>query len=217
MNKLQIFNLFLQNIVNWLVMLIEGTIFVEFWLKSSNFEPIVNRLWFFRLGRIGQWHKDAIFVQVHLFIVLLLVICIRLQNTNFLPEQLICPRFWKKLFRKATNDFQQKRKNSGRKHINWSGTGLSQKDPRFLSWLLLSNANLPRLILSSWSVICLLRSFFQNWYLINEWTNSKHLNSKILTKQVTKKLHKFKLCSVQLPHNFALHSAQQSVVLCLKG
>ena len=33
--------------------------YVKFWLKGSNFEPIVSNLWFSRLGRTNQWYNDA--------------------------------------------------------------------------------------------------------------------------------------------------------------
>ena len=62
---------------------------------------------------------------------------------------------------KATKDNQQNHK-IGKKDNYTPGTGLSQQSHDFYSWLLSSKTIIRRLILSSWSVICPVRSLSQS-------------------------------------------------------
>ena len=52
--KVELFNVFLHNIVNWLRVLIKKVNFVKLLLKRSNFEPIVNKLRFSHQERTDQ-------------------------------------------------------------------------------------------------------------------------------------------------------------------
>ena len=86
----------------------------------------------------------------------------------------------------------------------------------FLSWLLSSKIILPRLIMSTSLVISFGRSLSQKWiskkrieslqkiYFQRNWQYISHY-----------KLYNIKCFIIQLPNNFALRSAEWSVVLCL--
>ena len=63
MNKLKIFNLFFHNILKWMQVLIKKTKVDKFWLKGSNFEEIVNKIWLYRLGWTDQRYRDTIFCK----------------------------------------------------------------------------------------------------------------------------------------------------------
>ena len=67
--------------------------FVEFWLKRSNFVAIVNELVRARLGRSEQRHKNSIFVEKSLFIVLVRLKCAQLHYTKMPLKQSFRQKF----------------------------------------------------------------------------------------------------------------------------
>ena len=57
-------------------------------MKCSFFKPIIIKLWLADLVLTDEWYKEAIFVAINFFMVLVMVKCNQLQYTNFPPEQL---------------------------------------------------------------------------------------------------------------------------------
>ena len=68
-------------------MLIKKVDFVKSYLKGSNLEPFVTRLWFSRLGRFDQRYKDAVFVEKYLFIALVVEVFTFLHYAKLPPKQ----------------------------------------------------------------------------------------------------------------------------------
>ena len=105
--------------------------FIKFWLKGSIFEPIVNKLWLFRLGGTYQWYKDAIFVEINLFIVLVRVKCILLHCTEFPTKQWIRHKFLKDEYSKSNQNYSTKWQKSGTKTQIKIWNRFAQTGPRF--------------------------------------------------------------------------------------
>ena len=54
MSKLKIFNLFFHIILKWMQVLIKKIKVDKFWLKGSNFEEYVIKIWLHRVGWADQ-------------------------------------------------------------------------------------------------------------------------------------------------------------------
>ena len=122
---------FLHNILQWMRALMKQL--VKFLLKSSNFEPIVCRLWLAHLKWTDIRYKDAILCSKFFpSTILVRTNCTQLHHTKFLTEQLIQLKLLNNKFSKSSQRQSIKLQNFGQKHNYWSGAGLSQKGPRFL-------------------------------------------------------------------------------------
>ena len=86
----------------------------------------------------------------------------------------------------------------------------------FPSWLLSSKRILPRLLLSSWSVICFVSSTSQKGcYRKKIMSGWKDWNSIVKTNTINT-YKNYKRCIAQSPYTFAFLSAEWSLVLCRK-
>ena len=81
----------------------------------------------------------------------------------------------------------------------------------FLSWLLSSKTILPRIIISSWSVICFVSSISQNECYRKKSCRVERIKLVVNTNTINT-CKTYKCCIAQSPHTFALLSAQWSLV-----
>ena len=89
MNKLEIINLFLHDIVNGLGVLKKKVNFVKFWSKRSNFEPIVNKFDLLVSDKPTNERKTQFLGENKLFLVLVIVKRTRLHYTKFRSKHCI--------------------------------------------------------------------------------------------------------------------------------
>ena len=122
------------------------------------------------------------------------------------------------ILQKQPKILNKTKKSCGKNTIN----GLDQVCPKqahdFLAWLLSSKTFLPTIILSSWSIICLVRSISQYWVSKKRIESFQQIFVRRYWQYISHyKLYKSKCRFIQLPNTFALRSAHLSVVLCLNG
>ena len=143
-------------------MLIKKVNFVKLWLNWSNFPLILKKLRFSSFWGTKQWNKVSIFFRNYLVHNLgegkMYPAALHKIPTQTVDSSQVFERW---ILRKQSKMINKMTKSWDRNTIS----DLQQVWPKqvqdFHSWLLSSKTILPRLILSSWSVICFVSSISQ--------------------------------------------------------
>ena len=158
-------------------MLIKKVKFVRIWLKCSSFQPIVKKLRFSSFWTTNQRKKDSIFCRNYLVHNLGEATLYPAAMHNF-PIQTVdssqVVERW--ILQKQPKMISEMTKSRDRNTISDLEQVCPEQAQDFLSWLLSPKTNLPRLILSSWSVICFVSSTSQNECYRKNHVELKELN-----------------------------------------
>ena len=137
-------------------------IFVKLWLKLSKFKPTISKLWLSYLGWTYKWYKQALFCRTYL--------------THSLSEATMCPAALSRISTQIVDSSQvserwtlqnqpkliiKTTKCWEKKTIRDLEKDCPKQNHDLLFWLVSSKTKFPKLIKSSWSVICLVCSIFQ--------------------------------------------------------
>ena len=154
--------------------------------------------------------KTRFVVEIRLFIVWVTVKCIPLHYAKFPNKEWTRHKFLKDEFSKG--QMQPKIiikiiKSLDKITIKYLEQVCPKQAHELLSWLLSWNTILPRLILSSWSVICLVRSISQHW-IAKKIDSFWRIRFRRYWQYISQyNVYNFKWCIIQLANIFALRSA----------